>query len=410
MKILLSPHITKPKYSTTVPFKGERDDNLHANNSSILNISDISNHYYAPISMKQRLCGIDEIPNLLEKMSSTYGTVCNYDNGHMEPNPACDRFLNILKSFEPDEQKAFVQKYKELTGFPDLNLVNSKMRQEMVKSINYFAENTSSIPLYAGFNSSCSTAKNLALPGSDMDGMAILINTKYPEYTQNYRCNIGCNTNQVILQAPITYLPEVISVQEFEYFINEAERIFEEKNFSKEKLEKFENNIKNLNKNFVEAADFNMELAKEINRPDSFILVSKKQHKHNFLATCMLIENYRQKKDENTLINNIDGDLKNLIENSCLYKYSNITQQETLSKLKKEKLKNREDISKDFENWRPEKQFKFVQTMIKHAFDKKIEDSNEFLNVWTHSDKDEVYLGSNMEMYRQLTKTNGEYF
>jgi len=346
---------------------------------------------------------VQKVEDYLDKIKNINAKV--WEGEECIDNPEAQEFLPFLDSLVNDfEKRIFIDKYKEMTGFPDFDTVSKNIRTEVTARIYQLGRQENFIPLYCGFNLSCSAGKNLALPGSDIDGLVFLIETKKPEKTQFYRYLLGQSINQRLLETDAGHYPEVISVQELCHFISEAESSFKKENFSNAELRKFEHNINELNPDFVKAAEFNMRLTKNIssiNYPKG----SKQyeDYKYGFLATCLLIENYRQNSKNNTIFDNLDAETRELIESSCLYKYSNITQQSALSQHTKDKLIFRKNFFQDFGNFDLKKQFETIKALIYQSFRKSASDDSIGGRLFTNSGENVVTSLKSLEtMYDKL--------
>ncbi len=317
-------------------------------------------------------------------------------------NPIAEKGLAFLDSLNNYEKRIFVDKYKEMTGFPDLDMVNRNIRNEVADKIFGLAKLHDFKPLYAGFVLSCSGGIKKALPGSDLDGLSFLIDTKKPLYAGYYRYLFGESVNQLILETGANHYPEVISLQELAHFIGEAEKSFQKEKFSEAELKRFQDNIEHLENDNVIGAEFNRRIAQNINNENHSD--DPKQYKYDFLAVCQLIENYRQ-NGYNTIYDNMDDKTKKLIEKSCLYKYSNITQQALVSKRKKDKIKFREEFLKDFNDFSVQRQFEIIKAMIHRSYSITSPDEDETLKkLFANSGNMATSLDSLELMYKILTE------
>jgi hypothetical protein len=68
-----------------------------------------------------------------------------------------------------------IREYSELTGFPDLEAISSKILEAAKINMTRAALKAGVNIKFSGYDQSCSVGRNLALPGSDLDGWYIVI-------------------------------------------------------------------------------------------------------------------------------------------------------------------------------------------------------------------------------------------
>lgn len=108
-------------------------------------------------------------------------------------------FLNCIKN--PRDKQEFVKYYEKLTGFPYLNNVASKMKQEFIRAVKATSESMKKDPQYkntpeffdilgAGFDGVSSVGRNLALPGGDLNNAYVVIrgHKDMKEWHSEYLC------------------------------------------------------------------------------------------------------------------------------------------------------------------------------------------------------------------------------
>ena len=394
----------------------KQESKCNINTLKITNNS-IKHGYYMPI---KNISFTSRAPRDIKDVQQFFESIKNvnakiWSNGECIMNPAAKENLSFLDDLSIKEKKIVVDEYKIMTGLPNFKTVNKNMSKEAINAINQIAKENQFKTLYAGYNNSCSMGKELALPGSDIDGLVYLIDDKSGA-NQYYRYLLGTKINQRLLETGADHYPEVIPYLQAKEFINLAEESFSKQKFSDKELKGFDKAIDNFDENYVKAADFNIKIIKNINIDEKIILKMKKdnlpqesienatkQYKWDFLATCQMLENYRQNKG-NTLLNNLDSNTKELFENSCLYKYSNITQQKAIMPYTKDKLLERPKVLKNFDEWSLEKQFDFVKTTIYSSFQIKPSKDNPFYKLFTNSGEHTFGPDSQPKMYELLTK------
>ena len=100
-------------------------------------------------------------------------------------SPQREDFAFLDKIVSRKEQKEFVNHYKDLTGFPNLDAVAFKIKKEFKKAVDITEQQlTTEHNLFdkqyyqvvgMGYDGISSVAKNKALPGSDLNGAYIII-------------------------------------------------------------------------------------------------------------------------------------------------------------------------------------------------------------------------------------------
>ena len=318
---------------------------------------------------------------------------CKYPQEMMAPNKEAQALIKVLDKLNPKQKKEFVRAFCDETGFPDLSLVRKNMEAEIIENIHSMAEKNDFDVKFVGYDSNCSMGKDTAYPGRDCDALFMIIDTKgdkVPWFAGQMRWQFKDNVNQRILCTPAGGLPELLSADFIEDGLKIADSAYMQAEFDEEDLKRFTKNLDDNSKDFVKAAEFNIQLAG--------FLPEDKEIRDKFYKTAMFVELLREGK---VLENNFPDEFLSKIKKSPLYKYSNIIRQNGLKSDLKEKHKNRIETAKNFDKMSTEAQFQLVLDMIKSSLYIKDAKSPElFVNV-NSGGVDE--MGNILEMYDMLS-------
>lgn len=376
--------------------------------------------YYHPVSFKstpyEKRVNADTFFDEIKYMNAKVW-VPKKDSSGCEPvsNPIAEPYLKALDDFNYTEKGTLVEKFMKMTGFPNPKLIKTNMENEAINAIAKLGKENGFKPLLATYTNSCSVGQGMPLPGCDMDGLVFLIDTEKKDECGFYRWQLSQKINQRILATGADHLPEILTLKQAKESIKLAESIFSQIEFSDAEIADLRNSIANFDPDFTKAADFNMKIIQhpifeneikksfEADNSHQDFQSYRRQYKYDFLGICMMLENYRQ-KSSNSIFNNLDKETKNLFENSCLYKYSNITQQKALMPHVKDKLKNRCFALKQFDRLSPEEQFEFVKVNIYNSFGIAPQEGNPFKELFGNSGANTFDLNPLVEMYSNLIK------
>lgn len=266
-------------------------------------------------------------------------------------NPELQEYVNKLDNLTKKQKKEFVRIFCEKTGFPNLDKVQEKMDNEILRAIAVAFAKTDNRPVFAAYSSNCSVGKSTALPGSDCDGLFIVA-AKPLNLNEINRFKIGTEINQRILETQGSHFPELFSIDELIPYIELSNKIFE-KIKTEQKIENYEKNLLRSDQDFVKAGEFNIDI-------ESYI---KDENTKNMLyLTAFFVEEYRA---GHILLNYIDNDIKDLIETSAMYKYSNVVRQEGFKNNSKPKWDNRIKMCSEFESKSDDEKFKICSEILK---------------------------------------------
>lgn len=270
----------------------------------------------------------------------------------------------------PDFLKGtFVDNFKNLTSFPGLFSVSKKIEKHFVDCVK--ANQTSELtPLLAGYDPTCSVSLNHALPGSDINRAFVIIR-KEPKadisdvrLVNQFKGLLWKTVDQRILSLNHkNSFPEVYTLNQFHTNLDILDDLTRNAGLIR-------HNTYFLNKKdkFIEpfeAGEFNIRLAKA-NQDQYYI---SREAAKNF---AYFIEAVRDGKIVYSKEGGIESKILQRIRYSPFAQMSNLTQTRTIDKLissgeKKiqTKLKNREELWRDFNGWDVNTQFDLVKDLVR---------------------------------------------
>lgn len=293
-------------------------------------------------------------------------------------------FLDAI--YTQKDKKDFIEYYKLITGFPNLEKVSINIEKEFINAIYKSANGLQGGEcIAAGYDETCSVGKRLAFPGSDLDKSFIVLKgdssrdeEKDKKIVDQFKGRMWKNVDQRILSFnhdisfPNVYTENQIR-KIFKIIDDKTQNIY----FDKLTLEKImDKEIWDLEK----ASQFNIKIAQNFPTDDG----SKKQGltKTDVKDFGYFVESLR---DGKYLIYTLDFEfLKNDIQKSQFYQYSNTAQIKAIKKTlndgtqDKTKIKLRKDITKQFNNWSIDEQYNFIKTLIKYS----CEDNTEYMKYF----------------------------
>lgn len=274
-------------------------------------------------------------------------------------NPKSEECLKMLDNLTPIEKKAFVQEYCSITGFPDLDMLSSKIDKDILSVIDKMAVQTGCKPLFVGYDINSSVGRRRALPGSDCDGLFVLYDSDFQGPMWDHILLFGDLINQRLLNISGSHYPDMLGINFIKHNISKVEDIFS-KIATPDRIAEYENNLSYDGKSYVKAAQFNIDIAQNLT----------KDEKDAVCWAGFFVEELRSGK---VILNNLsDADL-NFIKNSALYKYSNMTRQEGLKSKLKPKLDNRVELSRCFMQMNDEEKFEVCRDLLKNSLGLKSE-------------------------------------
>lgn len=301
-------------------------------------------------------------------------------------NPEASACLSKLDNLTPLEKKAFVKEYCDMTGFPNLEKVSTNIDKEILNTIDKISEETGQKPLFVGYDINNSVGRHRALPGSDCDGLMIVYNTDYPGPIWDVTLKFGDTINQRMVNITGTHYPDVLGIEFLKQSISKADNIFS-KIATPEKVEQYEKNLTYDGKSYVQAAQFNIDIARHLDKKD----------RDEVCWAGFFVEMLRAGK---VLLNNISPSDIDFIKRSALYKYSNTARQEGLKNILKPKLENRTILSRRFPDISDEEKFEVCRDLLRNSLGVKSENTTE-------GAFEEFDMGDILEMYKKISNFCG---
>ncbi len=331
-----------------------------------------------------------------ENPQKKYVTICKdykFPQEMIAPNKEAQAFIRVLDNLNLEQKKEFIQAFCNETGFPNLSFVRKNMEAEITENIHSMAQKNNFDVKFVGYDSNCSVGKNTAYPGSDCDALFVIIDTKgdkTPWFAGQMRWEFKDNVNQRILSTPAGSLPELLSTDFIEDGLKIADSAYMQTDFNEDDLRRFCENLYDNSKDFVKAAEFNIELAG--------YLPENSEIRDKFYKTAMFVELFREGQ---ILENNFSKEFSDKIKKSPLYKYSNIIRQCGLKSDLKEKHKKRIETAEKFHKMSTKVQFQLILDMIKSSLYMNDTKSSELFANVDSSGNDE--MGNIFEMYDMLS-------
>ncbi len=283
-------------------------------------------------------------------------------------------FLDELTS---DREKAkFIEYFKQLTGFPSLRRSSQKILEEF-KRVIHLADNNlkrkfrpidslfiSDNVVLSGYDRFCSAGLDTAIPGSDLDkGYAILRSvdgglSKQKEYSDYFKGEIWENIDNRIMSVNHTSaFPNIMTVSELESHLDRVD--LAAKNFVKGMDDIQYYRIQRLdNPHLIPGARFNIWLSEHLGRAE----------KYDAKNLAYIVEAIRdgsrlEQKGEDTIMRALSDSIFTWCTNICSgyrmgekYNYQDVM---------KPKLKARQKVEREFENWSISKQYELVKDLIR---------------------------------------------
>lgn len=289
-----------------------------------------------------------------------------------------DHNLSFLDRIEDKKEKqGFVQYYKNLTGFPNLQKVSKNIENELVRSA--FASIRAVAPrakiLQIGYNDTCSVGKGLAFPGSDIDGAYIVVSDDTP--IDAFKAFLWENTDSRILSFnhPAAF-PQVYTLKEITNLNNIIKQV------SKENMLALPSYIPKYILRFSIPKEISIKINPALYQYNTDYLSANR----SFLNLISCFPNNSSSYPNREDIKNFGFFAETFNYGKILYedqqfaysreranlafshffKTSNLSQIRALKEVKelKSKLKLRLDFEEKFNNWTPNKQYAFIKTLI----------------------------------------------
>jgi len=321
--------------------------------------------------------------------------------------------LNFLNRIDySSDKREFIEYYKNLTGFPDLEVVSQKIENEFASAVEKSQQDLSYINganvLLAGYDGVCSVGRKKAFPGSDIDkAYAILQGTGW-QYEENellnqFKGRLWNNTDQRILSYnhDEAAFPQIYTKRQIETLtkaIDEKDECHRKPWLNKVNMRASDavkeqskylynsNGVKNPKyiDDYVEANPFWIRYCKEFLKSLSDTVDIYNPSRENIKNVGFIIESIREGKV-------LKGSKKYLEINKYIsYYMANLSQLAALKRMpdKKSKRLERNSLKFDFPRWDLEKQFRFIQTLIKSACANNREFTYEFSKYFSKPGQD----------------------
>lgn len=301
----------------------------------------------------------------------------------LENNNTPIAILDELQNMSNEEKQDFIKGYCKITGFPDLEKANGKIRTESCLSLERASKKSGTPILWSGYHKNCSLAKGLAFPGSDLDGWSVIVDGSQEDINR-FKGKLWENTNPLFGSIRSEF-PYVFSIDQLYDWTKLIDKIaFENGLNSKEK--EYGENLFELD-DFEKALEFNIDIRNAIEKYPLDKLSEAapclkdeiNQRKNNgepidmipiwitsSMSTCL-----EPLRSGETLFDNLDkadSEKLNSIKNSFLFKYGNMSMQELRPGLKP-KLKERQRINEDwFNKLSLDEKMSFISKMIYQSY------------------------------------------
>ena len=240
------------------------------------------------------------------------------------------KFLDSISTTK--DKKDFIEYYKEITGFPDLEKVSSNIEREFILGIKKSSIGIEGAEcIAAGYDGTCSVGKKRAFPGSDLDKSFIILKGSYDnnsdkdnEIVNKFKSNLWNNIDQRILS--FNHDISFPSIYTANQVLNTIKQI-------DDKTQNLNINEKQLNKlmdeeyvNLEAASKYNLDISKNF-FIDKYNDDLSKEEVKNF---GYFIEPVR---DGKFLIRTNDFDnLEQTLQKYDFYRYSNVAQTKAMKK------------------------------------------------------------------------------
>lgn len=288
-----------------------------------------------------------------------------------------DNYSFLDKLVGTCEKSKFIEYFKQVTGFPNLELTSKKIVDEFNRVLklatnvfyDYFSENGyHEHILVSGYDEFCSVGLKSALPGSDLDkGFAIIDRTdssriSQKEFSDLVKGKIWANIDNRIMSVNHTAaFPNIMTNKEL------AENVHLVDSYAKEFVNS--NNLNYFryqrldNTNIISGARFNIWLSQRL---------PSESAKYNAKNLAYIVEAIRDGNHIN-LHEPYMPELYNILGQSEFCNCSNVIQSKKMqykydygnSNTKKTKLLARQDAARGFNSWSIDRQYDLVKDIIR---------------------------------------------
>jgi len=306
----------------------------------------------------------------------------NYLDLDGNPNsPSNRRWREYNLSFldniaDAGEKRKFIEHYKSLTGFPDLQRVSSKVERAFVDAVDKaeeflqdeYPQNADAYEvLWAGYDGVCSVAKGRAFPGSDLDKAFVVIKGSGSDYNDDkllgkFKEHLWKKTDQRILSYnhDVSAFPQVYTLGQVEKLMGAINKKTAG-SITPGDFRKYQGLMRKFDKDYVRANKFFVDLCRKFPRGYDWDLDASNPSREDIYSFGYFLEAFVRGKQLK------GSSIPENIKNSDAAKLINVSQLEALkrSNESKSKYNARGDLKKKFDRWSVDEQLKFIKTAIK---------------------------------------------
>lgn len=326
------------------------------------------NIYYAPVNIN--FCSIKN------------KTIVQEIFNQLEKNNCPIEQLSLIKNKNNGIIDEFINEYCKRTGFPNLTIINNKMKSHATNMINKSANDASIPVIWSGFHKQCSASFDLALPGSDLDATAMIVDGTQ-EQIDRFKNNLWNSYNPIIVSIRKDFeFPDVFSIQQLYEWTNLLDKAMIKEGYS-QKTNKYLSNF-NETSDYERALEFNIDAAEAISKYTIDDLIKNVQSLKTLLRHGNTPKNITQSmssclesmrsgislisEKENSLSYENKAKLER-IKNSYLYKFGNICIQEAKYKPKEKYSLRKKQINEEwFNKLDRESKLNFILKMIYESY------------------------------------------
>lgn len=276
----------------------------------------------------------------------------------LKSNDTDPSILSRIESLPLSDKEEFIRKYCNHTGFPNLDVVNKKMKDFARDKILSSAQNARTQVISAGYHRTCSANINAALPGSDLDAMSVILKGNQ-DNVDRFKGELWNSFDPSIVSIRKDFeFPDVYTIDQLYEWTKLTDSLIEEAGLD-EKENRYKENLYETD-DYEKALEFNIDIARLIeqyspeelaqNAPSvkRLLLDYHETPKNITQSMSSLLETLRS--GHPLIRSELTGDDKekmDYIKNSFLYRYGNICIQEADMGIKDKLVERKEFESKD---------------------------------------------------------------
>ena len=293
------------------------------------------------------------------------------------------------------EQEKFVEYYKRVTGFPDLQKVSWKIKSEFVHAADKTQRDLKDSKFkvtQAGYDGVCSVGRGKAFPGSDLDKAYVIIkgsgySSEDIDAVNQFKGGLWKNTDQRLLSYnhDDAAFPQVYTESQVDWLVESAE-IKKRSRIAGATIDKQRAQMGKYNTNYIDANPFYIDLCGQFPKHNNDRLDVYHPSRENIKNIGFTLESMREGKVFTKF-----GEMENRrITESDTYKLANLSQLKALKAHKdmKPKRLSRDNMAAEFNSWDVRKQYRFIKTLIKSACANNKDFTKEFPQYFSHPGQD----------------------